>query len=389
MNNNERKYKSDDFQEQYDILVEEEQEKQKKKAFWLIFVCLGIILLSVLGATYSYYRVYTTTDKKELNIDTNGDGIPDLNVDLNNNGKCDINCDIDGDGKPDINIDYEGDLKAHFNIDTNNDEQPDRNLINQKNGNGMACELNGNCDLNCDTNNDNRPDINIDIDGDGNPDINIDTDCDGLPDLNLDTNGDGKADERIDTNGDGICDLNCGNEEPPQVAEPEPQPEPQPEEPKQEEPKVDDPILDVRPSEDNESGILYVTYVKGVNVENMLPGEENSVTQTFTVENHSSQTIIFNLNWLVDLNEISTTSDGLTKGFTYSIKRDGIAVKVNDKTNIPLPRENGAMLSNIIISAGTTYKYEITYTFHNLENVDQTMDQNKTFRAKITAEIVQ
>ena len=378
MNNNERKYKSDDFQEQYDILVEEEQEKQKKKAFWLIFACLGIILLSVLGATYSYYRVYTTTDKKELNIDTNGDGIPDLNVDLNNNGKCDINCDTDGDGKPDINIDYEGDLKAHFNIDTNNDELPDRNLIKQKNGNGMDCELNGNCDLNCDTNNDNRPDINIDIDGDGKPDINIDIDCDGLPDLNLDTNGDGKPDERIDTNGDGICDLKCGNEETPQVVKPKPQP--QPEEPKQEEPKVDDPILDVRPSEDNESGILYVTYVKGVNVENMLPGEEHSVTQTFTVENQSNQTITFNLNWIDVLNELT-----VLEGFTYQIKRDGI----NVTDQIAVPNSNTYLLKEIIIAAGTTYTYEITYTFKNLENVDQTMDQNKTFHAKITAEIVQ
>lgn len=364
MDNNENN-NLNDFQEQYDILIEEEQENQKKKAFWILFFCLIIILFSVLGATYSYYRIYTNTEKKDINIDTDGDGKPDLNVDLNSDGICDINCDTNHDGKPDINIDYNKDLKAHFNLDLDGDGIPETNLINQNNKNGLACSLKGECDLNCDTNDDNHPDINVDLDGDGKPDINIDTDCDGKPNLNLDTDGDGKPDSFVDTDGDGVCDLNCGNDNPEQ--EPNPKPNPKPE----------DPIVEVKPSDDDK-GILYINYVKGVNIENMLP--DTTTTQAFVVENQSDQTIVFNLNWLNVVNEIS-----VEEGFTYQIKRDGIAIT----SLIPVPKNATSLLSNIVIPAKTTYSYEIDYTFHNLEDKDQTMDQNKTFSAEIGAEIVQ
>lgn len=40
-----------------------------------------------------------------VNIDVDGDGIPDINIDTDGDGKPDVNIDIDGDGKPDINID--------------------------------------------------------------------------------------------------------------------------------------------------------------------------------------------------------------------------------------------------------------------------------------------
>lgn len=359
-----------DYQEQYDILVEEEQEKQKKKAFWIMFFCLIIILFSVLGATYSYYRIYTTVEKKDLNIDTNGDGKPDLNVDLNNDGICDINCDIDDDGKPDLNIDYRGDLKAHFNLDLDGDGKPDTNLINQSNNNGIACNINGACDLNCDTDGDHHPDINIDLDGDGKPDINIDTNCDGKadlnididgdgkPDLNIDTDGDGKPDKNVDTDGDGICDLNCVNEEPA--------------------PKPEKPIIEIKPNDKNEEAILFVTYLQDVDVDNMLPN--TIVTQSFTVENQSNHTLRFNLNWQNVSNEFT-----IREGFTYTVKVDGI-VKLK---SIPTPNINSNLLKEIIIPAKTTYNYEIDYTFLDLPDVDQTIDQGKTFKAQIKAEIVQ
>lgn len=353
-----------DYQEQYDILVEEEQEKQKKKAFWIMFFCLIIILFSVLGATYSYYRVYTTTERKELNIDTNDDGKPDLNVDINGDGICDVNCDTNGDGIPDINLDYLGDLKAHFNLDLDGDGKPDTNLINQDtNGDGV-------CDLNCDTNGDNHPDINIDFDGDdkpdinidtngdGKPDINIDIDEDGKPDINIDADGDGKPDKNVDTDGDGVCDLNCGDEKPA--------------------PKPEKPIIEIKPNDENEEAILFVTYLQDVDVNNMFPN--TTVTQSFTVENQSNHTLQFNLNWQNVSNEFT-----VREGFTYSVKVDGI-VKLK---SIPTPNINSNLLKEIIIPAKTTYKYEIDYTFLDLPDVDQTMDQGKTFKAQIKAEIVQ
>ena len=41
----------------------------------------------------------------EVNIDVDGDGIPDINIDTNGDGIPDVNIDTDGDGEPDINID--------------------------------------------------------------------------------------------------------------------------------------------------------------------------------------------------------------------------------------------------------------------------------------------
>lgn len=372
MDNNENKL--NDYQEQYDILVEEEEEKQKKKAFWIMFFCLVIILLSVLGSTYSYYRIYTTTNKSDLNIDTDGDGKPDLNIDLNHDGICDINCDANNDGKPDVNIDYRGDLKAHFNLDMDKDGNPDTNLINQTNDNTIACSA-GNCNLNCDIDGDHHPDINLDFDGDGNPDINIDTNCDGKadlnididgdskPDMNIDTDGDGNPDKNVDTDGDGVCDLNCGNEE--STLEPSKQVEP---------------IIEVKEPEEEETAILYVTYVQAVNIDNMVPN--TTATQSFTVENQSNHTLRFNLNWMDVQNELV-----VQKGLTYTVKLDGIT-KIN-KEPVPNTTLKADLLKEIIIPAKTTYHYEIDYTFHDLIDQDQTMDQNKTISAKIQAEIVQ
>ncbi len=374
-----------DYQEQYDILIEEEQEKQRKKSFWILFFCLIIILFSVLGATYSYYRVFTNTEKSELNIDTNGDGKPDLNVDLNNDGICDINCDTNKDGKPDLNIDYKGDLKAHFNLDLNGDGKPDFNLINQVNNNGIACQ-NGNCDINCDTDNDNHPDLNIDIDGDGKPDLNIDTNCDGkpennidingngkpdlnidvngdgIPDLNIDTNNDGKPDKNIDSDEDGICDQKCENDSNENNKPTKP-------------PK--DPIIEVKPSDKDENAILFVNYIRGVNIDNMVPN--SSASQIFTVENQSNKTLFFTLNF-----ENVENNFTVPEGFTYQVKRDNI-IQIEEQI---APKKDGKVLKNeIMIPAHTTYSYEIIYTFHDLPNINQTADQNKTFSTKIIAKI--
>lgn len=371
-----------DYQEQYDVLIEEEQEKQRKKAFWIMFFCLLVILFAVLGATYSYYRIYTVTERVELNIDIDGDGKPDLNIDINGDGICDINCDTNGDGKPDLNIDYHKDNKAHFNLDLDGDGKPDTNLINQSNQNGIACNLEGVCNINCDTDGDGYPDINLDMDGDSNPDINIDTDCDGKPDINIDTDADGKPDKNVDTDkdgkpdknvdtdGDGICDINCDDEKPNDNDDPDE---------KENDPSDNNkPIIEVKPSEENEKGILYVTYVQGVNIENMRPN--TTVTQKFTVENQSNQTITYNLSWENVINELT-----IQRGFTYQIKKDGII----QSDEIPVPKSAMNLLSKIVIPAHTVYSYEIDYTFHDLEDVNQNVDQNKTFSAQIKAEIVQ
>ena len=139
--------------------------------------------------------------KSWMNIDLNGDGVPDLNLDLNDDGICEVNCTKNKMGKkPESNIDYRGNRKPTFNVILE-----DGTISNKMN----QTDENGKCLLNCDTNDDGWPDTNIDIDGDGKADLNIDSDGDGNPDLNIDTNGDGVPDINIDEDGDGKCDKNC------------------------------------------------------------------------------------------------------------------------------------------------------------------------------------
>ena len=192
----------------------------------------------------------------DLNIDSDGDGKPDLNIDTDHDGKPDlnlvilkktdwkptkcvkadidngileeyctgtgvkavVNVDTDGDGIPNINIDTNGDMKADFNISKDNlipsinigtvhtPWTPKKDYTYQ----GFSYDTDKECKpyLNIDSDGDGRPDINIDTDGDGNPDINIDIDGDGIPDTNIDGDGDGIPDINVDTDGDGTPDEN-------------------------------------------------------------------------------------------------------------------------------------------------------------------------------------
>lgn len=192
----------------------------------------------------------------DLNIDSNGDGIADLNIDSDMDGNPDINLvdmtkkdsngkqilweptqcvtsqqetyctgikaeaminvDIDGDGIPDLNIDTDGDMVADFNISFDN-KKPYLNIgkvpsVWKPNKDAKAERFHYDTMdtllpvLNMGIIDGRYPSINIDIDGDGIADLNIDIDHDGKPDLNIDGNGDGKADVNIDYDGDGRAD---------------------------------------------------------------------------------------------------------------------------------------------------------------------------------------
>ncbi|NBJ65166.1 hypothetical protein D5266_08250, partial [bacterium c-19] len=193
----------------------------------------------------------------DLNIDSDGDGKPDLNIDTDNDGKPDlnlvilkksdwkptkcvkqdiengileeyctgtsvkavINIDTDGDGVPNINIDNKGDFKPHINI-SKDGINPSINITiihdwkpgkNYKSGSFIYDSVEKDDFkpyLNIDTDGEGLPDLNIDLDGDGIADINIDTDGDNIPDVDIDTDGDGKPDINIDINGDGEPDQN-------------------------------------------------------------------------------------------------------------------------------------------------------------------------------------
>ena len=114
------------------------------------------------------------------------------------NERFNVNLDKDGNGIPDTNIDYDGDGIADINVDTDGDGVADWNLVQDSDSTG----------LNYDSNGDGFPDLNIDVDADGIADVNIDTDGDGIADVNIDYNLDGILDYNIDTDGDLIPDLN-------------------------------------------------------------------------------------------------------------------------------------------------------------------------------------
>ncbi len=122
-------------------------------------------------------------DGIKLNIDTDGDGLPDVNIDLDKDCIADINVDMNGDNIPDLNIDSNGDGKPDINIDKNDDGKADLNILKiTKWKPDKDVTING---ITYDTMAGLIPDVNIDFDGDGDPDYNIDTDGDGIPDKNL------------------------------------------------------------------------------------------------------------------------------------------------------------------------------------------------------------
>ncbi len=118
-------------------------------------------------------------DGTKLNIDTDGDGLPDVNIDLDKDCIADINVDMNGDNIPDLNIDSGGDGKPDINIDKNDDGKADLNILKiTKWKPDKDVTING---ITYDTMAGLIPDVNIDFDGDGEPDYNIDTDGDGIP----------------------------------------------------------------------------------------------------------------------------------------------------------------------------------------------------------------
>lgn len=344
----------------YGVLVQKKKDEIIIKVYqnrhWLLLlIFFTILLLSIVGASYSAVN-YSII--KNLNKDIDGDGIPDINLDLNNDRVAEINVDTNRDDKPDINIDYKGNRKNIFNVDTDGDGKADYNLINQ-------LDENGKCYLNCDINGDGWPDINLDLDGDGVADMEIDTDNDGKADLNFDMNGDMKCDLHCDTTGDLKCDKYCL--------------------------KSDD-IDNLAPvnsgSSSNvglkdrivKSGELVLEYEdqSTILVDEIYPDDQPFYNgkvppKKFTVTNKSSLYIIYNLRWVVDLN------DYVTDNFKYSISSTNNGINFDFRT---APKENSVLATGIVIAPFTTQEYEVNFKLQGTGG-KQNEDQNKTFAGKI------
>ena len=138
-------------------------------------------------------------DGVEINVDTDGDGIPDINLDLNKDCKPELNIDLDGDGIPDLDVDTDGDGKPDINIDKDGDGKADLNILEIKTWKpNKTVTVNG---FTYNTMGGLKPYLNIDADGDGEADYNIDTNGDGIPDKNLlDNNNNSDNDSELKKN---------------------------------------------------------------------------------------------------------------------------------------------------------------------------------------------
>ena len=124
-----------------------------------------------------------------------------------------------------------------------------------------------------------------------------------------------------------------------------------------------------------ENRILYVSYLNGINAQNVTPNW--SGTQEFTVNNTSNYSIAFNIKFKNVYNEFNPASE-----FVYSLLQDGI-LKIAETAS---PTSDGYLLQNIIIPPHTTYRYKLTYRFVDTgENQDY--QQGKRFTADLEVEL--
>lgn len=345
----------------YGVMVQKKDSKliikvYKNRHWFLLLLFITLLFLAILGASYSAIN-YSII--KNLNKDIDGDGIADINLDLNNDRIAEVNIDTNRDDKPDINIDYKGNRKPVFNIDTNNNGRADFNKINQD------INHDGICDLNCDINGDGWPDINLDLDGDGIADIEIDTNNDKKADLNFDMNGDMKCDLHCDTNNDLICDKYC-------LTSPELE-------------KVDPVNSGTSSTVGNKevsikSGELILEYedTNKVFITDVYPDDQpyyvsKIPTKRFKVTNKSSLYIMYNLRWVVTLNDYESDN------FKYKISSTLNGANFGYRT---APKTTSAIATEIIIPPYSSQSYSVDFKLQGVGG-KQNYDQGKTFSGYI------
>ena len=333
--------------------------KKKNNGLLILLFFLGLLFLGGF-ATYTGVQLLK---KAEVNIDLDGDGIPDINIDLDGDGICDVNCDTDKDSKPDVNIDYHSNRTAIFNIYMEDGSY--------KNPTNQDIDGDGKCDINCDTNNDGWPDLNIDYDGDGIVDSDRDIDGDGIKDLD------------IDNNGDGVCDMNCDDE------------------PKD---NVCDHLCTNITINDNGSGTSSQTGNSTINAESAAlivifdktdaiavdmiypddqKGEEGVNTEvpdmTWSITNTTNRTLYYDIEW----EEVHNNYE--SNNFWFKIAATGGGY---NHAWEPVPRGDGKLATMIAIPAESTQKYTISWTLHGTGE-EQNIDQGKIFRGKIHINIIE
>lgn len=347
-------------------------EFQKRVSIIFIILLIALLLLTMIGATYSAFRYIKLAS---LNKDLDGDGIADLNIDTNGDEKAEINIDTNGDDKPNYNIDYMGNRKAIFNVivkTKNKDGETVENIVNKVN----QVNEKGVCILNCDTNDDGWPDTNLDLDGDGKADINKDLDNDGKPDLNFDLDLNGECDLHCDTDDDDVCDKFC----------------------------VDD-LGSIKVTKNGSSAIigsmitssetayLEVVYtdLTDVQTEGIVPDDQPSYTgedsrkhtiipaKEFTIENKSDIYVIYGLKFIVSGNTFETNN------FKYKVECTE-SCEINNENALPdwtpVPHKDQVFAKDLYIAPGSKQKYKISFKLEGL-GIPQNEDKGKIFTATV------
>lgn len=258
------------------------------------------------------------TNNKYINIDLNGDGIPDINMSrdggvnlinpLNNKkGSLILNEDINDDGFPEANFDIDG------------DGTPDLNIT----------DLSGKCISNCDINGDGKAEFNV---GSGVLfnlyNINIDKDYDGKCDLNCDINGDLIPDEKLDNDGDLIPDS------------------------KSTQLKNENSItFEINASENN--GKYFVSTPMEINLKNIKSGK--TYNYEIIVNNKSNYATKFR----IVLDDINSTFV-LGSNIHIDVKRDNIDYRLG----IDAPYEKSTILDNLVIARNSSFKYDVLFNYN-------------------------
>lgn len=319
--------------------VENEEDRRKKLFIILIMLILFMFFFIIFSS-----RFFVNKNLK-LNVDLDGDGIPDINIDLTGDGKCDINCDIDGDGIPDVNVAYYNGNKAQFNIDLDGDGVPDSNLINQP-------EAGNKCKVNCDTNGDGIPDENIDLNGNGKCDLNCDKNEEGQCTLNCDSNKDGTCDRYCDTDGDGNCDYFCQDDLPSSSS-------------------------DRSSSSTVVAPVYIINFDTGNVVDEMDVHPGINIEKNFSITSYNEVNIGYKIMWEDVYNNF------VTNNFKYDVIMNDIYI-VNGavapkNSNVNILESIGV---DFVVINNTVHNYKIIFYVEE-QNEPQNEDHGKTFQAKI------
>ena len=345
----------------YGVMVQKKGNKLYIKIYnnrpWFLYLLfITVLFLAILGASYSSVN-YSII--KNLNKDIDGDGIPELNLDLNGDKKAEVNIDTNNDDKPNLNIDYMGNRAPIFNVDHNHNGVADHNKMNQDLNND------GKCDLNCDINGDGWPDLNLSMNGNDKPDLLIDSDGDKKADLNFDMNRDMKCDLHCDINHDNKCDKYCLKSEELENMDPVNSGTSSTVGNKEVSIKAGELILEYE-----DTNKVFITDVYPDDQPNYV---QNIPSKKFRVTNKSSLYIMYNLRWVVSLNDYES------ENFKYKISSTGNGANFDFRT---APKTTSPVATEIIIPPYSSQEYEVNFKLQGVGG-RQNYDQGKTFSGYI------